>query len=117
MLQPFLVPYPIVLQEGTSASVGSRQAAGEEVQEGESRGYPYMWERCVLLPTPMLGVKSSFLVSGMKQKIFMQESDASNFLKRRGKRSPKSQDEVTGKDAGRSPSHSERPKPWHIRVL
>ncbi|XP_005354909.1 unique cartilage matrix-associated protein [Microtus oregoni] len=53
-----------MLQEGTSASVGSSQAAGEEAQEG------------------------------MKQKIFMPESDASNFLKRRGKRSPKSQDEV-----------------------
>ncbi|XP_034366572.1 putative cartilage matrix-associated protein [Arvicanthis niloticus] len=53
-----------MLQEGTSASVGNRQAAGEEVQEG------------------------------MKQKIFMQEFDASNFLKRRGKRSPKSRDEA-----------------------
>ncbi|XP_017655941.1 unique cartilage matrix-associated protein [Nannospalax galili] len=41
----------------------------------------------------MLVVKESFLVSGMKQ-IFTQESDASNFLKRRGKQSPKSQDEV-----------------------
>ncbi|KAL6077250.1 hypothetical protein STEG23_037705, partial [Scotinomys teguina] len=61
---PFPVPCPTVLQEGTSASVGSRQAAGEDAPEG------------------------------MKQKIFMQESDASNFLKRRGKRSPKSQDEV-----------------------
>ncbi|EDL78671.1 similar to RIKEN cDNA 1110017I16 (predicted), isoform CRA_b [Rattus norvegicus] len=57
-----------------------------------------MWERCILLPTPMLCVKSSFLVSGMKQKIFMQESDASNFLKRRGKRSPKSRDEVTAEN-------------------
>lgn len=28
----------------------------------------------------------------------MQESDASNFLKKRGKRSPKSQEEVNGKD-------------------
>ncbi|CAO2594992.1 Unique cartilage matrix-associated protein [Lemmus lemmus] len=53
-----------MLQEGTSASVGSSQAAEEEAQEG------------------------------MKRKIFMPESDASNFLKRRGKRSPKSQDEV-----------------------
>ncbi|XP_004647826.1 unique cartilage matrix-associated protein [Octodon degus] len=31
---------------------------------------------------------------GVRQKIFMQESDASNFLKRRSKRSPKSRDEV-----------------------
>ncbi|XP_028620794.1 unique cartilage matrix-associated protein isoform X1 [Grammomys surdaster] len=57
-----------MLQEGTSASVGNRQAAGEEVQEG------------------------------MKQKIFMQESDASNFLKRRGKRSPKSRDEANAEN-------------------
>ncbi|XP_003786931.1 unique cartilage matrix-associated protein isoform X1 [Otolemur garnettii] len=53
-----------VLREGTGASVGTRQAAGEEPQ------------------------------AGVKQKIFMQESDASNFLKKRGKRSPKSRDEV-----------------------
>ncbi|XP_053429116.1 unique cartilage matrix-associated protein [Nycticebus coucang] len=51
------------LQKGTGASVGTRQVAGEEAQ------------------------------NGMKQ-IFMQESDASNFLKKRGKRSPKSQVEV-----------------------
>ncbi|XP_052012789.1 unique cartilage matrix-associated protein [Apodemus sylvaticus] len=60
-----------LLQEGTSASVGNRQAAGEEVPEG------------------------------MKQKIFMQESDASNFLKRRGKRSPKSRDEVNAENRQR----------------
>ncbi|XP_077879652.1 upper zone of growth plate and cartilage matrix-associated protein [Ictidomys tridecemlineatus] len=53
-----------MLREGTSASVGSPQEAGEEAQEG------------------------------VKPKIFMQESDASNFLKRRSKRSPKSRDEV-----------------------
>ncbi|XP_077614620.1 upper zone of growth plate and cartilage matrix-associated protein isoform X1 [Crocuta crocuta] len=53
-----------MLQEGTSASVGSQQEAGQDTQED------------------------------VEQKIFMQESDASNFLKRRGKRSPKSQDEV-----------------------
>ncbi|XP_052583427.1 unique cartilage matrix-associated protein isoform X2 [Peromyscus californicus insignis] len=57
-----------MLQEGTSASVGSRPAAGEEAPEG------------------------------VKEKIFMQESDASNFLKRRGKRSPKSQDEVNAEN-------------------
>ncbi|KAM6154004.1 putative cartilage matrix-associated protein [Erethizon dorsatum] len=51
-------------REGTSASVGSRQAAGEEAQEGG------------------------------RQKVFIQESDASNFLKRRSKRSPKLRDEV-----------------------
>ncbi|XP_021012009.1 unique cartilage matrix-associated protein isoform X1 [Mus caroli] len=57
-----------MLQEGTSASVGNRQAAAEGVQEG------------------------------VKQKIFMQESDASNFLKKRGKRSPKSRDEVNAEN-------------------
>ncbi|XP_047377407.1 unique cartilage matrix-associated protein [Sciurus carolinensis] len=57
-----------MLREGTSASVGSPQAAGEAAQEG------------------------------VKQKIFMQESDASNFLKRRSKRSPKSRDEVNAEN-------------------
>lgn len=117
MLQPVPVPYPTVLQEGTSASVGSRPAAGEEAPEGESRGHPYTWDRWLLLPHSMLVVKSTFLVSGVKEKkIFMQESDASNFLKRRGKRSPKSQDEVNGKEAGWSPSHNRMPKPSDIRV-
>uniref|UniRef100_A0A667GCD7 Unique cartilage matrix-associated protein n=1 Tax=Lynx canadensis TaxID=61383 RepID=A0A667GCD7_LYNCA len=54
------------LQEGAGASVGTQQEAGQDVRED------------------------------VEQKIFMQESDASNFLKRRGKRSPKSQDEVNG---------------------
>ena len=31
------------------------------------------------------------------EEIFMQESDALNFLKKRSKRSPRSQDEVNGK--------------------
>ncbi|XP_016059395.1 PREDICTED: unique cartilage matrix-associated protein [Miniopterus natalensis] len=57
-----------MLQEGTSASVGTRQVAGQEAQEG------------------------------VEQKIFMQESDASNFLKKRGKRSPKSRDEVNAEN-------------------
>ncbi|GAB5573298.1 unique cartilage matrix-associated protein isoform X2 [Prionailurus iriomotensis] len=55
-----------MLQEGAGASVGTQQEAGQDVRED------------------------------VEQKIFMQESDASNFLKRRGKRSPKSQDEVNG---------------------
>uniref|UniRef100_A0A8I6GHM3 Unique cartilage matrix-associated protein n=1 Tax=Rattus norvegicus TaxID=10116 RepID=A0A8I6GHM3_RAT len=75
-----------MLQEGTSASVGSRQAAGEEVQEG------------------------------MKQKIFMQESDASNFLKRRGKRSPKSRDEVTEQEE-RTREAVEQWRQWHYDGL
>lgn len=59
-----------------------------------------MWDRWILLPHATLDMKNSFLVSDMKEKIFMQESDASNFLKRRGKRSPKSRDEANGKNAG-----------------
>ncbi|XP_004409192.1 PREDICTED: unique cartilage matrix-associated protein [Odobenus rosmarus divergens] len=55
-----------MLQEGTGASVGTRQVAGPEAQERED----------------------------VEQKTFMQESDASNFLKKRGKRSPKSQDKA-----------------------
>ncbi|XP_048223429.1 unique cartilage matrix-associated protein [Perognathus longimembris pacificus] len=55
-------------REGTGATVGSRQPAGEEAQEDS------------------------------KQKIFMQESDASNFLKRRSRRSPKSRDEVNAEN-------------------
>ncbi|XP_036999458.2 unique cartilage matrix-associated protein isoform X2 [Artibeus jamaicensis] len=57
-----------MLQEGTGASVGTRQVAGQEAQEG------------------------------VEEKIFMQESDASNFLKKRGKRSSKSRDEVNAED-------------------
>nr|XP_005564699.1 PREDICTED: unique cartilage matrix-associated protein isoform X1 [Macaca fascicularis] len=57
-----------MLREGTGASVGTTPAAKEEASEDA------------------------------KQKIFMQESDASNFLKRRGKRSPKSRDEVNAEN-------------------
>ncbi|KAM7157280.1 putative cartilage matrix-associated protein isoform 1-T1 [Molossus nigricans] len=57
-----------MLQEGTGASVGTSQVARQEAQEG------------------------------VEQKIFMQESDASNFLKRRGKRSPKSREEVNAEN-------------------
>ncbi|XP_008000478.3 unique cartilage matrix-associated protein isoform X1 [Chlorocebus sabaeus] len=57
-----------MLREGTGASVGTTQAAEEEASEDA------------------------------KQKIFMQESEASNFLKRRGKRSPKSRDEVNAEN-------------------
>ncbi|KAM8803299.1 putative cartilage matrix-associated protein isoform 2-T2 [Rhynchonycteris naso] len=53
-----------MLQEGTGASVGARHVARQEAQKG------------------------------MEQKIFMQGSDASNFLKKRVKRSSKSRDEV-----------------------
>ncbi|XP_062957382.1 unique cartilage matrix-associated protein isoform X1 [Cynocephalus volans] len=57
-----------MLPEGTGASVGTRQTAGAEDQEG------------------------------VKQEIFMQESDASNFLKKRSQRSPKSRDEVNAEN-------------------
>ncbi|XP_059536886.1 unique cartilage matrix-associated protein isoform X2 [Myotis daubentonii] len=57
-----------MLQEGTSASVGTGQGAGQEAQDG------------------------------VEKKIFIQESDASNFLKKRGKRSPKSRDEVNAEN-------------------
>ncbi|XP_059118418.1 unique cartilage matrix-associated protein isoform X3 [Peromyscus eremicus] len=75
-----------MLQEGTSASVGSRPAAGEEAPEG------------------------------VKEKIFMQESDASNFLKRRGKRSPKSQDEVNEQEE-RTREAVEQWRQWHYDGL
>ncbi|XP_006776233.1 PREDICTED: unique cartilage matrix-associated protein [Myotis davidii] len=57
-----------MLQEGTGASVGTGQGARQEAQDG------------------------------VEQKIFMQESDASNFLKKRGKRSPKSREEVNAEN-------------------
>ncbi|XP_078306555.1 upper zone of growth plate and cartilage matrix-associated protein isoform X2 [Panthera onca] len=43
-------------------------------------------------------LSAAVLLTNVEQKIFMQESDASNFLKRRGKRSPKSQDEVNAEN-------------------
>ncbi|XP_010364250.1 unique cartilage matrix-associated protein isoform X1 [Rhinopithecus roxellana] len=57
-----------MLREGTGASVGTTQAVEGEASEDA------------------------------KQKIFMQESDASNFLKRRSKRSPKPRDEVNAEN-------------------
>lgn len=57
------------------------------------------------LGEPLLVVTGLSWVIGVEQKIFMQESDASNFLKKRSKRSPKSQEEVNGKDAA-APSGS-----------
>ncbi|XP_036308608.1 unique cartilage matrix-associated protein [Pipistrellus kuhlii] len=57
-----------MMQEGTGASVGTGQGPGQEARKG------------------------------VKQKVFVQESDASNFLKKRGKRSPKSREEVTAEN-------------------
>ncbi|XP_051007299.1 unique cartilage matrix-associated protein isoform X1 [Acomys russatus] len=48
------------------------------------------WRQVILLSS----LSAMVLLCNMKQKIFMQESDASSFLKRRGKRSPKSRDEA-----------------------
>ncbi|EDL07956.1 RIKEN cDNA 1110017I16, isoform CRA_b, partial [Mus musculus] len=55
------------------------------------------WRRVILLSSLLALV----LLCSVKQKIFMQESDASNFLKRRGKRSPKSRDEVNAENRQR----------------
>eukprot|EP00069_Balaena_mysticetus_P015374 bmy_09879T0 len=57
-----------ILQEGTAVSVGTRRLAGQEVQEG------------------------------VEEKIFMQESDALNFLKKRGKRSLRSRAKVNAEN-------------------
>ncbi|XP_027694620.1 unique cartilage matrix-associated protein isoform X1 [Vombatus ursinus] len=57
-----------VLETGEGAAVGSKQAAGEEDKEN------------------------------LKKKIFLQESDASNFFKKRGKRSTKSLDELNAEN-------------------
>ncbi|XP_053521797.1 unique cartilage matrix-associated protein isoform X1 [Artibeus jamaicensis] len=91
-----------MLQEGTGASVGTRQVAGQEAQEGQCRGYPMVqggWASpCGGPGGPVLVMAGLFRVSGVEEKIFMQESDASNFLKKRGKRSSKSRDEVNAED-------------------
>uniref|UniRef100_A0A4X1VXY3 Unique cartilage matrix-associated protein n=1 Tax=Sus scrofa TaxID=9823 RepID=A0A4X1VXY3_PIG len=84
-----------MLQEGTSASVGTRQVAGQEAQEGECRVYPGVqggWAG-----KPVMVVTGLSRVSGVKE-IFMQESDALNFLKKRSKRSPRSRDEVNAEN-------------------
>ncbi|XP_061037557.1 unique cartilage matrix-associated protein [Eubalaena glacialis] len=57
-----------ILREGTAVSVGTRRLAGQEVQEG------------------------------VEEKIFMQESDALNFLKKRGKRSLRSRAKVNAEN-------------------
>ncbi|XP_008562297.1 PREDICTED: unique cartilage matrix-associated protein [Galeopterus variegatus] len=75
-----------LLREGTGASVGTRQTAGAEDQEG------------------------------VKQEIFMQESDASNFLKKRSQRSPKSRDEVNEQEE-RNREAVEQWRQWHYDSL
>nr|XP_035924318.1 unique cartilage matrix-associated protein isoform X2 [Halichoerus grypus] len=75
-----------MLQEGTGASVGTQQVAGQKAQED------------------------------VEQKIFMQELDASNFLKKRGKRSPKSRDEASEQEE-RSREAIEQWRQWHYDGL
>ncbi|XP_007126095.1 unique cartilage matrix-associated protein isoform X2 [Physeter macrocephalus] len=57
-----------ILPEGTAVAVGTRRLAAQEVQEG------------------------------VEGKIFMQESDALNFLKKRGRRSLKPREEVNAEN-------------------
>ncbi|XP_058915219.1 unique cartilage matrix-associated protein [Kogia breviceps] len=57
-----------ILREGTAVAAGTRRLAGQEVQEGA------------------------------EGKIFMQEPDALNFLKKRGKRSLKPREEVNAEN-------------------
>ncbi|XP_043825035.1 unique cartilage matrix-associated protein [Dromiciops gliroides] len=57
-----------ILEAGEGAAVGSKQTVGEEDNKN------------------------------LKKKIFLQESDASNFFKKRGKRSIKSRDELNAEN-------------------
>uniref|UniRef100_A0A8C0J3B7 Unique cartilage matrix-associated protein n=1 Tax=Chelonoidis abingdonii TaxID=106734 RepID=A0A8C0J3B7_CHEAB len=52
--------------------------------------------KCTLMPLFTIHGRSSplSLLSGVKKKIFIQGSDASNFFKKRGKRATKSRDEL-----------------------
>ncbi|XP_050006535.1 unique cartilage matrix-associated protein isoform X5 [Alexandromys fortis] len=70
------------------------------------------WRQVLLLSSLLAMV----LLCSMKQKIFMPESDASNFLKRRGKRSPKSQDEVNEQEE-RTREAVEQWRQWHYDGL
>ncbi|KAB0407077.1 hypothetical protein E2I00_018049 [Balaenoptera physalus] len=81
-----------ILREGTAVSVGTRRLAGQEVQEGECRGHPRGSRGS---PGEHVPVVTGFSrVSGVEEKIFMQESDALNFLKKRGKRLKLQADEL-----------------------
>lgn len=97
-----------MLQEGSSASVGVTQVAtGQEPQEGECRaqpGVPGEWASPCGSPSELfLVVTGLFRVSGVKQ-VFVPESDALNFLRRNGRRSPRPPQEINGKDVGGLPS-------------
>lgn len=95
--------FPAGLREGTGALVGTKQVVGQEAQEGECRGHPGTQGSqacsCGSTGEPALVVTGLSFISGVEQ-VFMQESDTSNFLKKHGKRSPKSRDKVNGTDAG-----------------
>ncbi|XP_021012012.1 unique cartilage matrix-associated protein isoform X5 [Mus caroli] len=70
------------------------------------------WRRVILLSS----LSALALLCSVKQKIFMQESDASNFLKKRGKRSPKSRDEVNEQEE-RTREAVEQWRQWHYDGL
>ncbi|XP_064224501.1 unique cartilage matrix-associated protein isoform X2 [Aotus nancymaae] len=97
---------------GVCVWLGSEHWLGavRQVLNGAPTSAKMTWRRVFLLSGLSTLVLLSMLREGTaqaageeasqdaKQKIFMQESDASNFLKRRGKRSPKSQDEVNAEN-------------------
>ncbi|XP_076688366.1 putative cartilage matrix-associated protein isoform X4 [Callospermophilus lateralis] len=70
------------------------------------------WQQVLLLSC----LSAMVLLSSVKPKIFMQESDASNFLKRRSKRSPKSRAEVNEQEE-RSREAVEQWRQWHYDGL
>nr|XP_027784227.1 unique cartilage matrix-associated protein isoform X5 [Marmota flaviventris] len=70
------------------------------------------WRQVLLLSC----LSAVVLLSSVKPKIFMQESDASNFLKRRSKRSPKSRAEVNEQEE-RSREAVEQWRQWHYDGL
>ncbi|XP_028351303.1 unique cartilage matrix-associated protein isoform X1 [Physeter macrocephalus] len=85
-----------ILPEGTAVAVGTRRLAAQEVQEGECRGHPGGSRGS---PGEHVPVVTGFSrVSGVEGKIFMQESDALNFLKKRGRRSLKPREEVNAEN-------------------
>nr|XP_034366576.1 unique cartilage matrix-associated protein isoform X4 [Arvicanthis niloticus] len=70
------------------------------------------WRQVILLSS----LSALVFLCSMKQKIFMQEFDASNFLKRRGKRSPKSRDEANEQEE-RTREAVEQWRQWHYDGL
>lgn len=66
----------------------------------EKRGKAATIPRPMFSPPPpqsLTGDQSLLpLLPGLKKRVFMKESDASNFFKKRGKRATKSRDELNG---------------------